>query len=188
MDKRFYTINSNSPSTVEESFFRNFPLEFYSERSKYYSLMNDSLIREAYIILLYKQHKLIDKLRCDEQGNILILFSIKELSEILRIGVSKAKNIIKRLELMGLLVIKNDNKGIYTAYLLKPEPTPKDMKEYYEKEIDELKKAINRCSEILNTNDGEKKTEARNNYFDLIGQLNDMYAKYVEELKKQTEV
>ena len=72
--------------------------------------------------------------------------------------------------------------------MLKPEPTPKDMKEYYEKEIDELKKAINRCSEILNTNDGKKKTEARNNYFDLIGQLNDMYAKYVEELKKQTEV
>ena len=185
MKKNFFTIHSNFSSSVEEGFFKNFPIEFYSDKSKYYSPMNDSLIREMYIILFYKQHRLMDKFPRDEQGYITIVFSANELSKLLRIGVSKAKNTIQRLEIMGLIKIKNENKGMYQVYLLKPEPIPKDMKEYYEKEIDEIKNAINRCGEILNTSDDDaKKSDARHNYFDLIGQLNDVYAKYIEELKK----
>ena len=81
MKKNFFTIHSNFSSSVEEGFFKNFPIEFYSDKSKYYSPMNDSLIREMYIILLYKQHRLMDKFPRDEQGYITIVFSANELSK-----------------------------------------------------------------------------------------------------------
>lgn len=170
---------------MDKDFFNKFPKEFYDEKSEYYITMNDSLIREFYIILMYKQYKLGDKLPKSPDGENIIPFSIGEITKLLRIGTTKAKNTLMRLELLNLIKIIEKDKDNYQVALIKPNPAPKDLKEYYEKEIADTKKYIKMCSERMNRSDDvKKKNEARIDCMELSIQLNDLYDRYIKELKK----
>ena len=98
---------------------------------------------------------------------------------------TKAKNTLMRLELLNLIKIIEKDKDNYQVALIKPNPAPKDLKEYYEKEIADTKKYIKMCSERMNRSDDvKKKNEARIDCMELSIQLNDLYDRYIKELKK----
>lgn len=169
-----------------EKIFHQIPVEFYDEKSIYYNKMQDSLIRELYLILFYKQFK--QGLTDDTKEKIYyVTFSIKDLVMLLRVSKSKIENTILRLEILNLLQIKSKYKDNYEVYLFRPEPTPKSMIEYYEREIDEIKSKIQGCLRFLeNSTNVEDKIRVKNDYTDLSVQLNEIYEHYIKELKGET--